>query len=494
MSLVSETRFPLFAAPEQHSLPADNPSVAEARWSRRIIGAASAAYFLLASLRYAFFRAGVLDLGYFDQGVYLISRGLPTFIPTLGYPIFADHGAYILYPLALLYVIYPSVLWLLAAQSLALAGSAWFLWRLARQAGVMPRWALIVCAAWLVYPAVVMSNLQDFHPEVLAVPALLGAVLYARDRQPIPFAICLVIALGTREVIALTVAAMGLWLFLSEKNRRYGLAALVISAVWFVVVTHILIPLVGQGHQFNGYRFFGYLGKTPGEILRTILLHPLTPLRFVLSKATAIYLAVLIAPVWWGLRPRHLTPLLGATPSIAINLLSQDGNLHNPFFHSSLAIAPFVFLAVISALAARGAWLPRLWMVGGWIALITIGGAAFRDSQARAETSSGETSRTERQALVDMVGDTGGVLSTFQLTSHLMHREMAYYVFNPADKPDMHLPPPSAFDWVVLDFHEPSLIETGTFGRAILRQYQANPKFIQLQAGNGLYLFHRIAK
>ena len=172
---------------------------------------------------------------------------------------------------------------------------------LARQAGVMPRWALAICGAWLVYPAIVMPNLHDFHPEVLAVPALLGAVFYARDRRPAAFLICLIIALGTKEVIAVTVAAMGLWLFLSEKDRRYGLAALVISAVWFVIATRILIPIVGQGHQFNGYRFFAYLGKTPGEILRTILLHPLIPLRFVLSKASAIYLIVLFAPVWWGL-------------------------------------------------------------------------------------------------------------------------------------------------------------------------------------------------
>jgi uncharacterized membrane protein len=494
MSLISEPSVPFFTLPSHQSLPADNPSVSEARWARRLIAASSFIYFALAWVRYIFFRAGVSDLGYFDQAVYLISRGKPAFIPTLGFPILADHGAYMLYPLALLYVVYPSVLWLFATQALALAGSAWFVWRLSRQAGVSPQWALAVCGAWLVYPAVVMPNLHDFHPEVLAVPAILGAVLYARNRRPIPFLICLIVALGTKEVIALAIGAMGLWLLLSEKDRRYGLAAMVLSVVWFVAATRIIIPFVGQGHQLNGYRFFGYLGKTPGEILRTILLHPLIPLRFVLSKASAIYLIVLFAPVWWGLRPRHLHPLLGALPCIAINLLSQEDNLHNPFFHYSLAIAPFVFLAVISALAARGAWLSRPWMVGAWLGLVILGGAFFRGAHALAEQSPQEPSRAERQALIDMVGETGGVLSTHQLTSHLMHREMAYYVFDPAYEPNMHLPPPSAFDWVLLDFHESSLIETGAFGREILRKYQANPKFIQLRGSEGLYLFHRIAK
>jgi hypothetical protein len=316
MSVISETGLPWLSLSEHHAMTADSPSVAEVRWTRRLIGTASGICFVLAWMRYAFFRAEVCDLGYFDQAVYLISRGKPAFIPLLGYPIFADHGAYVLYPLALLYVIYPSVLWLFAVQAAALGGGAWFVWRLARQAGVLPRWAMIVCGAWLVYPAVGVLNLQDFHPEILAVPALLGAVLYCRERRPVAFLMCLIVALGASEVVTLTVAAMGLWLFLSEKNRSYGLAALLMAACWFVVVTHIIM-LLGQGRQSNGI-FFSSPGGTDGEPLRMMLAHPLTQLRWVVSNASAIYLLFLIAPIWWGLRPAHLAPLLCAAPCVAV--------------------------------------------------------------------------------------------------------------------------------------------------------------------------------
>ncbi len=339
-----------------------------------------------------------------------------------------------------------------------------------------------------------MPNLHDFHPEVLAVPALLGAVFYARDRRPIPFVVCLAVALSTKDLIAITVAAMGFWLLVSEKDRRYGLAAIALSAIWFVVLTRIVIPWFGQGHQMDPYRFFTYLGKTPGRILQTILLHPLIPLRFICSKASAIYLGALILPVWWGLRPRYLAPLLGAFPCLAVNLLSQEAYLHDPFYHYSLAIAPFVFLAMIDALAAHAGWLSRPWMVGGWLALILFGGISLRGLHALSQRSPEEPSRAERQSFVDMVGDTGAVLSTHQLTSHLMHREMAYYVYDPAYEPAMHLPDPGDVDWVLLDFHESSLIESGDFGRAVLRQYQADPNFIQLRSADGLYLLHRIAR
>ena len=142
--------------------------------------------------------------------------------------------------------------------------------------------------------------------------------------------------------------------------------------------------------------------------------------------------------------------MLGALPCLTINLLSHEENLHSPFYHYSLAIAPFVFLAVISALATRSAWLSRPWMVGAWLALVILGGGLARGA-ALAQQTPDEPSRAERQALVDMVGDTGGVLSTHQLTSHLMHREMAYYVFDPAGEPGMHFPrpaPSTGFYWI----------------------------------------------
>jgi uncharacterized membrane protein len=495
MSLTLDSFFPSRALDGSRSFPADHPSIPEARWARRMIAAAAVLYFLMAWLRYFYFRAGVSDLGYFDQAVYLISRGKTPYVPTLGYRILADHGAYMIYPLALLYVIYPSVLWLFAVQAVALAGGGWFVWRLARQAGATPRWSLALCGAWLVYPAIVMPNLHDFHPEVMAVPALLGAVFYARDRRMVPFLFCLLVALGTKEVIALTVGATGLWLFFCKPERAYGAIAMALAATWFVIATKFVVPYVGQGHQLNGYRFLSYMGNTPGEILHTMLLHPLIPVRFALSKASAIYLFVLIGPVWWALRPGHLAPLIGALPCTAINILSSTEYLHNPFYHYSLAIAPGVFLAMISAVAVRKAWLERPWMVGAWIALVVAGGLAGRARQAVAQVEPDEPSRADREALIDRVGETGGVLSTHQLASHLMHREMVYYVFNPDDNEyGMQLPPPSSFDWVLLDFHEDSLKQTGAFGRNVLRQYQADPRFIQLVGSNGIYLLHRVVR
>src|SRR6185369_17467868 len=94
------------------------------------------------TLRHQMFRSGAMDLGFFDQLVYLISRGRPPVSSILGFHLLGDHAAYTLYLLAPLYWIWADVHMLLAAQAMALAAGAYPIWRLARLAGISQRAAL----------------------------------------------------------------------------------------------------------------------------------------------------------------------------------------------------------------------------------------------------------------------------------------------------------------------------------------------------------------
>src|SRR4051794_23270253 len=58
----------------------------------------SAAFlFALGAFRHNIFRSGALDLGFFDQLVYLISRGQRPVSSILGYHALGDHAAFNLY-------------------------------------------------------------------------------------------------------------------------------------------------------------------------------------------------------------------------------------------------------------------------------------------------------------------------------------------------------------------------------------------------------------
>ncbi|PLZ80809.1 hypothetical protein CBP16_12350, partial [Fischerella thermalis WC217] len=132
------------------------------------------------SLRHMLFHSAAWDLGIFDQAVYLISQGKSPISSFLGFHILGDHAAIIFYPLALLYKIYPSVYWLFLVQAIALASGALFTNLIARQAGLTTEQAAAIAVVYLLYPLVFNINLYDFHPDVIALPALLGAILAAR--------------------------------------------------------------------------------------------------------------------------------------------------------------------------------------------------------------------------------------------------------------------------------------------------------------------------
>jgi len=178
--------------------------------------------FASSTLRHGLFHSNAWDLGIFDQPLYLLSRGLPPISSIIGVHILGDHAAWIFYPIAGLYWIYPDVHWLFAVQAIALALGILPTYHLAKQAGLLERQAGAMAIAYLLYPLIFNLNLFDFHPEVIALPLILTAIWMARGDRILGFVICIVIVLGCRDALALTVAAMGVWLFISEKKRVCG--------------------------------------------------------------------------------------------------------------------------------------------------------------------------------------------------------------------------------------------------------------------------------
>jgi uncharacterized membrane protein len=115
-------------------------------------GAIALILFGCSSLRHALFQSGAFDLGIYDQVVYLISQGQPPISSFLGFHHMGNHAAWAVYPLGLLYKIYPDVHWLLAVQAGALTIGALPTWHLARQAGLTVRQAEAMAVVYLLYP------------------------------------------------------------------------------------------------------------------------------------------------------------------------------------------------------------------------------------------------------------------------------------------------------------------------------------------------------
>ncbi|HEY1629525.1 MAG TPA: DUF2079 domain-containing protein, partial [Tepidisphaeraceae bacterium] len=352
-----------------------------------MIAAAALAMFGADCVRHYLMRSGAWDLGFFDQAVYLISRGQAPFSSMLKVHVMADHASVILYPLAIFYLIWANVHMLMIVQAIALSSGAWAVWRLALDAGLKRGQSLAVAAAYLMYPVILTASIFDFHPDTFVVPALLFAILAARRERPILFCICIAVALASKEVMSLTVGAMGVWLFFFERRRFYGIVAMAAGAAWLAVAVKVVIPYFGHGRPPSGLPLFSYLGNTLGEIIVGMAMHPGVVLKHLIAVSSVIYLLPLVIPVIWGLHYKALWPLIGAVPAATINMLSNMSSQRSLFFHYSLPIVPFVFVAVIAALAQDLTWLRRgrailAWSLGLFVLAVIARGSRFQSKYA----------------------------------------------------------------------------------------------------------------
>jgi uncharacterized membrane protein len=204
--------------------------------------------------------------------------------------------------------------------------------------------------------------LCDFHPDTIAVPAILTAVLAARKGKLIWFCISVLIVLGCKAVLSLTVVAMGVWLLFFEKRRLYGVIAIISGIAWFLIANKIIIPFFGSEATLVNRHFYrySYLGKSFSETLEIIISQPQIIFIHIFNLINLEYLSFLLAPVIWGLMPKYMTPLIGAIPCIALNILADHASQKNVILHYSLPTIPFLILALIASIAANKAWIkPR---------------------------------------------------------------------------------------------------------------------------------------
>ncbi len=452
-----------------------------------MVGVSALILFGCSSLRHALFQSASWDLGIFDQAVYLISQGKSPISSFLGFHILGDHAALVLYPLALLYKIYPSVHWLFAVQATALAVGALLASRIARQAGLVAHQAVAI-AAYLLYPLIFNINLYDFHPEAIALPALLGAILAARLGQLGCFCVSIVLVFGCKAVLSLTIAAMGIWLLVFEKKRLFGAIALFGGICWFVVACGSIIPYFGGEAAAVARHLprYSYLGNSFAEIAQNLLLKPNLLLGQIFSFNTLEYLALLLAPLIWGLSPRHLAPLVGAIPTFMLNILANTDQQRNLVHQYSLPILPFLLLAVINSLAADQGWLrnPRGIIIWSLVAFLALAKYGYFWSLYLNSLDTWQATREAIALVQTQDGVEKGVYTTAEIAPHLSHRRIIK--FTDANSAPSNL---AVFDYILLNVRHPGWLSNREFATNLVYQLKNTELFQLRYQRDQVYLF-----
>ena len=451
--------------------------------------------FTASSARHALFQSTAFDLAIFDQAIYLLSQNQTPFSSLMAINIWGDHAAFIFYPLALLYKIYPDVHWLFLVQAVALALGAWPSWSLARQAGLNNSISWAIACIYLLYPLVFNVNLFDFHPEVIALPALLAAILAARLNKTLWFCAAIVLVLMCKAVLSLTVAAMGLWLLCFDKKRNCGLIALFLGAGWFLVATQAVIPYFNQGREHAGIGRYQYLGNSVLEIAINLIVKPNLVLERLFSLETFEYLTLLLLPVIWWLSPRHLSSLISAVPMLAMNILSDIPAQRDLIHQYSVPILPFLVVAVISSLAYSNQQkgktifdrlplpnypLPRVIVIWSLIAFLALAKYGYFWT---IYLKGLDTLPATKEA-ISLVETKGSVLTTAQIAPHLAHRPVVKLT-------QAHAPPANLaeFDCVLLNLRYPGWMSDRAFVENLVTQLKNTPQFQLKYQRDDIYLF-----
>ncbi|HEY9646371.1 MAG TPA: DUF2079 domain-containing protein, partial [Chroococcidiopsis sp.] len=388
----------------------------------------------------------------FDQWIYLLSRDLPPISSLIGFHVLGDHAALILYPISLLYRLYPSIQWLFLVQAIAFAAGAIPIYALSLQVGLTKLDARAIALCYVLYPALFNSNFYaDFRPEAIAVPALLWALWAGVAENTLLLAVAVIVVLSCKDTLGLTVFGLGLWFWLSERQRLYGIGCMIAGAGWFWVAIHYLIPLVRPGAP-RGLWFFESLGTSMSAVLWALVSHPQELLLRLAAPDRLFYYLLLVLPVLLGLYWKHALTLIPALPMLLLNVLSDYPSQRDLIHQYALPIVPFVLLWLVRSLAHyrqnnQRRWLSPKWLVT-WaaIAFLALGKYSYFYTQYRSHLSNA----AEVYAAIDQIPPAASVLTVSHLCAHLSHR-ITIQQLSPSLKPDQLTP----YSEILLDMRHP---------------------------------------
>lgn len=358
--------------------PAHEP-MARTRWFWVAMGVVAAIVAVFATFYIVYltrmqdaFRTPAEDVGIMDQAVWSVTNG-HLFHQTIcnivsdvncysvnGFSRFAIHFEPILFPISLIYALWPGPKMLIVLQTLVVASGAFPAFWLARLRLRSELAGVAIAALYLLYPELQQAEAGYFHAVVLTAAFLMFTLYFMYTRRTLWMFVFAMLAMTCKEEIPLVIAMLGLWSIVFQQRWRSGLGLVGMAAAWValaLLIFHIYSP---TGHPLLASRY-AYLGSGLFEIVRNIVLHPVSLLKeHVIEHAHLYYIRLLFSPVNYL---SFLAPwvLILAVPSIALNLFSSDPNMYQGNAQYNAEIVPILIFSTIEAMVVV-VWLMH-WVV-----------------------------------------------------------------------------------------------------------------------------------
>ena len=332
------------------------------------------------------------DFGGYSQAWTLIGQGhLNPFMTTLGnFSFYKNDLELLIWPLALIHLVFPNPIVLLWLQDLAVVGTAFvvYVWIVDYlEARELPWWpavavCVVVLAVLIANPAVYQTLMFDFHLEPFSTFFL---VMAARDLWAGRFRrawIWMAITLLCGTFAAITLGGLGISALLAGRaTRRQGVLMIAVAGAWLLLVSALG---ANAGAGLTSYAYLAGRTTLPAGtgmlvVLEGAITHPSRVINQLHLRLNGIY--VLLKPVGviglasaWGLG----VPLV----VLFTNAMNSSYEFIYQAFQNS-AVFPFVLFGTVSVLV----WIVQRFRFG-WVPAIAIALAVTVQALAYGATTS----------------------------------------------------------------------------------------------------------
>jgi len=463
-----------------------------------IAAAAYAAYTGFYTIRHHHLIATTaFDLGIYDNMIFNAMKGHFFQAPVLYGPgkfnSLSGHAEYAVPLFALFYAIKPSAEALLVMQALAFGGAAIPLYLFARtMLGRLT--STLLSISYLMFAPLHGPQFYDFHWLPMCIPMyfFLFYAIATRKNWLTYSMIALLFAL--REDLAIGVACLGAFLFLTGARVRFGATLAFVSTVWFAINKFVIMPWAGSWWFENLYSELFADGKASyANVIKTLVSNPFFALSTLVRGAKLTYLLHMLAPLVFlpvrrlgflllfvpgafltlmttGYAPTisiafqytsHWIPFLFGTSALTLHLLSRgrQGRLHVAAAITALCVT------MLSHSYSFGALLQHESFVGGF-------------GRVQFEMSDSARARYEDlRRVVSHIPPDASVASTEYMSPHVSTRLQAY-VFRYDVGP---------VDYIFLSDSEMS----GDLRRMLTEKFRKTPYGLAAKGQREFYLFKR---
>jgi len=244
------------------------------------------------------------------------------------------------------YAIAPYTETLLISSSIVLASGAIPLYLIAKNELHNKTISLSIAISYLLCPALLAANMPDFNYLVFAVPFLLSAFYFYKKENWKFYWLFIGLSLTIREELGLAVMFLGIFIFFFQKNRKVGLATIIIGLVTFLILLYVLSSLPYDLLE-GTFRHLAQEGKGFLGIIETIFINPSAVYEHFLNSNAGFYLLeIFFHTAFLSL----LSPggFLISFPELAKNLLAtNDIPFRLIWNHYQLLLVPGLFLSTI---------------------------------------------------------------------------------------------------------------------------------------------------